>query len=123
MPTGFAVSDDGFFQRRRLRFCIRLKLSGLRRAIQVVSHHECAEEIQRAANRAQTEHRHNLHDGFEEVWVLQEAVVIELFPHQSFGDTRDVNRDAIKHHPEQPDPEMIIRHFRGPQLRFVKARK
>ena len=113
----------GLFQRRRLRFGIRLKLAGFGRAIQVVGHHEHADEVKRAADRTQPEHRHDLHDAFEEVRILQEAVFVELLPHQAFRDARDINRHDVENNAQHPDPEMIVRQFRGPELGLVQARE
>ena len=123
VPGGFAGRDGSFFHRRGLRFGVRFKRARLRGLEEVVSHHERADDVERTADGAQLEHRNHLHNCFEEVRILQESVLGKLFPHQTFSDARDVNRDAVKHNAQHRNPEMIVRQFRGPEFGFVKARE
>src|SRR5690606_259135 len=83
VPSGVTSGNKFLLKRSGFCFFIRNELAGVGSLDQVVRHDERSGEIESSTNSAGDVHRKNLNRCLEEVLVGQEAIGIELLPHQA----------------------------------------
>src|SRR5690606_31834421 len=103
-------------QRSSFRFFIGHKTSRICSLNEVVRHDDCTGEVQAATDRTQPMQRKYLHCCLEEVFIHQESIGIELFPHETLDYAGHIHWQGIEDDSKCSQPEVDVGEFRRVEI-------